>query len=534
MVPFIEIQVVADIPLISDSAIFFQNNNNHPEEIVLYESSTIEQNNAGTILLLPAEQIEKVFPIEIILIILYLLGCILLFIRFCVNIFSLLLSVKNKEVLDYHGAKLVLIEEQLVAHSFFNYIFVSKHDYDNKEIKHEIFLHELTHVRQKHSFDIVFVELLSVFLWFNPVIYIYTNKIKLNHEFLADENVVENCEDISFYQQILLNESNRNSKLSLASNFNYLITKKRLVMMTKISSTKVKMLKISGVIGVLAVSVLIFSMKVNAGTTSPKLEPYSENNSASIGMMIDTVYPEDRIVSEGGPFVSRGGDGATEEKMNEFKALKKKYQDKDGKWDWGKMEQKDKDTAYSILKSMSLEQKESVDYSTIIQYGPPRKRGKGASQEQINEFQNILKKYETWDGKYKNIEIADQDKLKSIYDLMTSQQQDSQKILIEGPYPTFPKVVPTAKELQSWKNSKIYGVWIDGKKIDNAELEKYKHTDFSLVFISRLMPNAKNAKDYKFQVDLMTNKGYKEYLEKKKSEKPSIFYREGNKRIKIG
>jgi hypothetical protein len=122
-------------------------------------------------------------------------------------------------------------------------VFVNAEDYKNGRITKELLLHEFAHITQRHSLDIIFVELLQIMFWFNPLILLYKKAIRLNHEYLADSAVLNADIDLSGYQKLLLNFVFRNNSIYLASSFNYSLTKKRLLMMTKNNSSKMAMLK---------------------------------------------------------------------------------------------------------------------------------------------------------------------------------------------------------------------------------------------------------------------------------------------------
>ena len=47
--------------------------------------------------------------------------------------------------------------------------------------------HELFHIQQKHSWDIIYLELLTIICWLNPFFYFIKKEIKVIHEFLADQ-----------------------------------------------------------------------------------------------------------------------------------------------------------------------------------------------------------------------------------------------------------------------------------------------------------------------------------------------------------
>ena len=161
--------------------------------------------------------------------------------RLLKNSWKMLAQGRKNACKDFYGAKIVLVDEESVPYSFGFYIFINRDEYNNGQIPCEIMLHERTHVRQRHTYDILFIELLIAFSWFNPVFYLYRNKIRQNHEFLADDAVIERDRElIPLYQTLLINHIPQQKNIYFTSNFhfNYLITKKRIIMMTKTTSKK--------------------------------------------------------------------------------------------------------------------------------------------------------------------------------------------------------------------------------------------------------------------------------------------------------
>jgi len=133
----------------------------------------------------------------------YLFISTLLFIRFCFNITVLLQKALHNKQVAFKGVKLVLLKEQILPHTFGKYIFINKSDYQNKKIEAALFTHELTHARQWHSFDIIVIEFLQVLIWCNPFLIPYKRAIQLNHEFLADEQVIKSHRRVRDYQNLL-------------------------------------------------------------------------------------------------------------------------------------------------------------------------------------------------------------------------------------------------------------------------------------------------------------------------------------------
>jgi biopolymer transport protein ExbD len=162
-----------------------------------------------------------------------------LFIRLIRIIIKIHLKSETNRKCLIRGFQVVLLDENVIPHSFIKTVFLSKKQFKNGEIAEEVLNHEFTHIRQKHSLDILFVEVLKIVFWFNPMLYLYKKAIALNHEYLADEAVLSSGAPIKNYQHMLLQTIEKSTIYSLASSFNFLLTKRRLQMMTQPKS-KVK------------------------------------------------------------------------------------------------------------------------------------------------------------------------------------------------------------------------------------------------------------------------------------------------------
>lgn len=185
-------------------------------------------------------------------------------IRFVNNVTKLIDKKRSNTTVAYKNTTLVLLDEEILPHTFLNYIFINKQAYHSREIEDELYAHELIHVTQKHTIDILLIETIRVFFWFNPIFLFYKKAIQLNHEFLADEQVVKTYNNVPFYQNLLLSVANANPTYYLASNLNYAVTKKRLIMMTKKTSASRAVLKKGIVIPVLTALLFTFCTKTVA------------------------------------------------------------------------------------------------------------------------------------------------------------------------------------------------------------------------------------------------------------------------------
>ena len=180
--------------------------------------------------------IAAIFSLKNVIIGLNAIVTLFLLIRLIYGVAGFYRKRRSNPLIKYGSAKVALLDEPTVPHTFLNTIYVNKTQFESGELSKEILDHELTHARQKHSWDVLFIELLRVVFWFNPVFYFYKRAIQINHEFLADESVISKTQDSASYQKLLLDSIFPAYQTNLASTFNYSLTKKRFKMMVKESS----------------------------------------------------------------------------------------------------------------------------------------------------------------------------------------------------------------------------------------------------------------------------------------------------------
>ncbi len=186
------------------------------------------------------------------------------------KIYQLLEQTKRNKKVSYYSATVVLLREKIIPYTFLHYIFINKKKYKTNAVEQQILTHELTHVQQKHSLDVLFIEILQNLFWFNPIFRYYKKAIQLNHEFLADDAVLKSHKNIAEYQYVLLNTTAQQNNIYLASNLNYSLTKKRLLMMTTPSSRTNILLKKLMVFPLIAGFIFAFAQRVEAQEKLPQ------------------------------------------------------------------------------------------------------------------------------------------------------------------------------------------------------------------------------------------------------------------------
>lgn len=170
--------------------------------------------------------------------------------------------LKGRKI-DYQSRKIVLLEKDFAPFSFWDTIYLSENYFHDSKIDDTIFLHEAIHIKQKHSADILFVEIIKALFWFNPFIYFYKKAMVSNHEFIADESVLVQSNNVKNYQELILQEILKQQNLPLIHQFNFNNTKKRFIMMTSKNSKFAKAKKFLAIPAFAALAI-VFAEKTYA------------------------------------------------------------------------------------------------------------------------------------------------------------------------------------------------------------------------------------------------------------------------------
>ncbi|MGY4536785.1 beta-lactamase regulating signal transducer with metallopeptidase domain/outer membrane biosynthesis protein TonB [Mucilaginibacter sp. UYNi724] len=191
---------------------------------------------------------------------LYVAGVALALLVLIFRLRKLYILTRKNQALDTNQYKLVKLKDKNTAFSFFNYLFIGS----NVPQPETVIAHELVHIRQKHSADIIFLEIVKIFNWFNPFIYLIQRSLKTIHEYIADEQTAAHEQDTLAYSSFLLNNAYGIQGNSIAhSFFNYNLLKKRIIMLNKNRSGKLARLKYLAAVplcaGMLCASTLVFS-----------------------------------------------------------------------------------------------------------------------------------------------------------------------------------------------------------------------------------------------------------------------------------
>ena len=136
---------------------------------------------------------------------------------------------------------LVKLINSNAAFSFFRYVFLG--EFLKQEEKETILKHEIIHVKQMHSIDLLFFEILRILFWFNPLTYMYQNRITALHEFIADAEAVKHENKSKYYQNLLSQVFETKNMSFINPFFKQSLIKKRIVMLSKTKSKQIHLIK---------------------------------------------------------------------------------------------------------------------------------------------------------------------------------------------------------------------------------------------------------------------------------------------------
>ncbi|WP_250433225.1 M56 family metallopeptidase [Hanstruepera flava] len=172
--------------------------------------------------------------------ILLLVGSALALLYFIYRVSNILKLIYKNPKTRKNNINIVKLFNSSAAFSFFNYVFLGE-DINAKE-RNTIIKHELVHVEQKHTLDLLFFELLRVVFWFNPLVYMYQNRMSDLHEFIADSKAVKHNKK-QYYENLLAQVFETQSVSFINPFFKQSLIKKRIIMLQKSRSKQIQLVK---------------------------------------------------------------------------------------------------------------------------------------------------------------------------------------------------------------------------------------------------------------------------------------------------
>jgi beta-lactamase regulating signal transducer with metallopeptidase domain len=218
---------------------------------------------------------------------LLLSGMLVALVRLIIQFISFRQLKKKAQPVYNNEMKVYQVDASIIPFSFGNAIFINPQLHSQVELQN-IIRHEFVHVKQQHSIDIIWSELLCVINWYNPFAWLIKKAIRQNLEFIADDKVLQNGLSKKEYQYLLLKVTG-NNQFSIASQFNFSSLKKRIAMMNKMKSARLHLIKFLFLLPLVTVLLLAFrnEWKVSAATKNSE----QKASTAGSGVYASTRQP---------------------------------------------------------------------------------------------------------------------------------------------------------------------------------------------------------------------------------------------------
>lgn len=231
--------------------------------------SFLNQKRKEKRIIIAPEQIDKTtkssFNLAQLIFFIYLIGFLFFFFRLLYLFIWLKNLIKNNKITHHNGYKLVHLQADMPSFSFFSFIFINTERLTDFEYE-QVIDHEMEHIRQKHSIDLMIAHIIYLFQWYNPLVWRIRKSIKTIHEYLVDRKVVEQGHELFDYQSLLLSQLISIRSVELVSNFNLLSIKKRIAMMNKKKSGFMAKMK---AVAVIPITIIVFIFFANLTIRNP-------------------------------------------------------------------------------------------------------------------------------------------------------------------------------------------------------------------------------------------------------------------------
>ena len=219
-------------------------------------------------------------------------------IRFIVLIQKLrkLSSIQGRSSLDQSNGLSILEVEGTNAFSFFNRIYIGSETMADPQLREHALLHELAHARGRHSLDLLYFELLEVVFWFNPIAYLFTRSVKIQHEYIADQSVADKMGQEPYSQSIVKMALIKINPL-LVSQFGQQPIQQRLYMLNQTHTSKMKRLRPMLALPIAGMLFIIFACSENE-PPAIVVEEVPEVNADALFDLKEVIYEQIQEPSE--------------------------------------------------------------------------------------------------------------------------------------------------------------------------------------------------------------------------------------------
>ncbi len=253
---------VLKIPVLGGKEIAYTNSLHHAiqlPEIIITDQYTVT-----------ATQSE--FSLSQVIMIIYFTGLSFFLFRFLYELFLTFKHISNRSSnsLKSAGYTLINTKGKFPTCSFYKYLFWDDTQNFNEKESNFIIKHEEGHIRQNHTFDLIYLEILRIIFWFNPIFHGYKKAMLSVHEYLADEFALANSNQKGFIA-LLGRQVLQRQNLTLSNHFSKSQTVKR-IKMIKSEKKKPAVLRWTVMVAVVLTMFYFFSCEQGYSLNELKIE----------------------------------------------------------------------------------------------------------------------------------------------------------------------------------------------------------------------------------------------------------------------
>ena len=204
--------------------------------------------------------------------VLFWAGVAFVLVRVIVSILSIIRIIRRGECVgEEDGCRIIVTDRDINPFSWMRYIVLSRQDWGGTH--RTIIDHEKAHIKYGHSMDMLLVNTLAAFQWFNPAIWMLLTDLQELHEYEADDAVLRSGANLKDYQYLLIRKAVGKSGYSVANSFNHSILKNRITMMSKSKSPLRRALRV-----LYALPLLCLALGLQAQTVYDKTDKVNEKD----------------------------------------------------------------------------------------------------------------------------------------------------------------------------------------------------------------------------------------------------------------
>src|SRR6185312_16407735 len=193
----------------------------------------------------------------------YLLISVIFLFIFFVSVYKIRMLRKKFPETKIEDISFINTNAKGTPFSFFKAIFWNDAIDLHSRSGQQIFNHEIAHIKEKHSYDKIFMNVVLIFFWINPFFWLIRKELDMIHEFVADKEALEDS-DINAFAEMILQTVYPGQNFSITNNFFYSPIKRRIQMLTKNKNPKVNYASRLLVLPLAAIVFFAFTLKVHS------------------------------------------------------------------------------------------------------------------------------------------------------------------------------------------------------------------------------------------------------------------------------